>query len=170
MKTSVVFYYVLFNLSIWLHPANSRQVLDYVIKNNDSININKARGPHFHLLNTADNHSQKGMCTCLSFDIIDGTPTTFMVPNPGSCASLIGQEINGYYIDNAYTVLYIQATSFETDGFVLAESTAAMPNPTREPIRMQGSGHFQMRNDSNLGFEFDNMFRDNLYGKFWKLY
>jgi hypothetical protein len=117
-----------------------------------------------------DVNVQEGMCTCLNFDIIDGTPTMFTVPNPGSCASLIGQEINGYYIENAYDALYIQARFFENDGFILAESARAMPNPSRQPIRMQGSGHFQMRNDSNTELEFDNMFKNNVYGEYWKLY
>ncbi len=117
-----------------------------------------------------DVNIQEGMCTCLNFDIIDGTPTMFTVPNPGSCASLIGQEINGYYIENAYDALNIQARYFENDGFVLAESARAMPNPSRQPIRMQGSGHFQMRNDSNTEIEFDNMFKNNVYGEYWKLY
>ena len=169
MKFLKLYTFLLFILSIWLPPANSQQVLDYVIKYNDSTNSNKAKSPHFNLLNTADTHSLKGMCTCLNFDIIDGTPFIFTVPNPGSCTSLIGQEMYGLYIDHAYDALYIQATSFETDGFVLAESAAAMPGADRV-IRMQGSGHFQMRNDRNTEIEFNKTFKDNAYGPYWNLH
>lgn len=93
----------------------------------------------------------------------------FLYPNPGNCSDLEGQVIYGQDVTYAYPSIHLQARSHETDGFVLAESAAAMPGADRV-IRMQGSGHFQMRNDSNTEQEFNKMFKKAEYGKYFKLF
>ncbi|MBP6694843.1 MAG: hypothetical protein KA161_06925 [Saprospiraceae bacterium] len=89
----------------------------------------------------------------------------------GDCADLIGQPYGDGTIFSSvrHTTITIHSEKHLTDGFVMANSAKAMPG-VDEPIKMQGSGHFQMRNDSEMGKAFDNIFKDNSYGTFWNLF
>jgi hypothetical protein len=51
---------------------------------------------------------------------------------------------------------------FNADGFLLAESAMDFPGATYEPQKMEGSNHFQMRNDSNTKNAFKKIFDDGL--------
>ncbi|MFZ1704740.1 MAG: hypothetical protein WAT79_10375 [Saprospiraceae bacterium] len=112
---------------------------------------------------------QSGDCKCLLIHPVTGDRYEDFIAYNGSCNELIGTQIDGYMIEEALEHFFISATKHESDGFVLSSSAKAMPGVDR-PIKMQGSGHFQMRNDSNLETEFDNMFRKSTYGKYFKLY
>ncbi|MBK8549405.1 MAG: hypothetical protein IPL63_19320 [Saprospiraceae bacterium] len=89
----------------------------------------------------------------------------------GDCADLIGQPYGDGTIFSSvrHTTITIHSEKHLTDGFVMANSAKAMPG-VDEPIKMQGSGHFQMRNDSKMGNEFGNMFSRDVYGNYWNLY
>lgn len=108
-------------------------------------------------------------CVCGVWESEFNSYYEFLHPNPGNCSDLEGQVIYGQDVTYAYPSIHLQARNYENDGFVLAESAAAMPGADRV-IRMQGSGHFQMRNDMNTQVEFDNMFKNNVYDEYWKLY
>lgn len=86
----------------------------------------------------------------------------------GNCDDLVGTYIGGYLVSESYRLAAISVEKFDTDGFVVANSAKAMPGADRS-IKMQGSGHFQMRNDINLRKEFDRMFKLSVYGEYYKL-
>lgn len=120
------------------------------------------------LIGGIQNIQISNQCNCTYSDPISGVHLDFTYQTNDDCASLIGTIIDGKYIENSYPLVYIAAQKNESDGFVLANSAKAMPGQDR-PIRMQGSGHFQMRNDSNLGIEFENIFKRSTYGEYWKI-
>lgn len=74
----------------------------------------------------------------------------------------------GHPLKTCYRLTTLTADEYPTDGFLLAESTMAMPNSNYEPILMPGSNHFQMRNDSNLKKELERIF-DNHDRPYFKL-
>lgn len=68
--------------------------------------------------------------------------------------------------------MYINCTGFEepelvgystvSDGLVLKESAVGFPNAKYPPLRMLGSGHMQMRNDSQLKFALNSLYNGDV--------
>lgn len=54
--------------------------------------------------------------------------------------------------------------SFNSDGLVVNQSAMALPNAKYPPVRMVGSSHFQMRNDSELEKALNLLYNTNILG------
>jgi hypothetical protein len=108
-------------------------------------------------------------CSCLVDYPYEGMVEE-IIEYPGDCADLIGQpyEDGTIFSSVRHTTITIHSEKHLTDGFVMANSAKAMPGVDR-PILLKGSGHFQMRNDSEMGKAFDNMFRRG-ENEYFKLY
>lgn len=67
-------------------------------------------------------------------------------------------------------ILITEFIERESDGVVTAESAGVLPSGTNYiSVAMQGSNHEQMKNDSNAGLSFNNLF-NGFYGYYFKLY
>ncbi|MEZ4906771.1 MAG: hypothetical protein R2771_03795 [Saprospiraceae bacterium] len=63
---------------------------------------------------------------------------------------------------------YITVKNKPADGFILAESAMNAPGMNYPPQFMDGSGHYQMRNDQNTQTAMEAIFDQGLDAKFFK--
>ena len=101
------------------------------------------------------------LCYCSCSEYNPGGPA-FEFINPISCS-----EDCSIYED-----FYINCTGFEeqemvgfsttSDGLVLKESAVGFPNAKYPPLRMLGSCHMQMRNDSQLKFALNSLYNGDV--------
>lgn len=98
----------------------------------------------------------KCFCDCNVEDINSGYSFDVMKPvdcqlgfSGENCEAQFpsSQQASCYYIENGNAFIFAK---YKSDGLVTANSAKALPNAKYPPVRMDGSGHFQMRNDSEL--------------------
>ena len=109
-----------------------------------------------------------GTCSCILEDVTSNNQYYYEYTFSGNCEDLIGTYIYGFYVIDSYRRISISAQKFASDGFVLEESAKAFPGAL-EPIKLNGSGHLQMRNDSSLGKNLNEIFFGNSYPIFFNL-
>ena len=80
-----------------------------------------------------------------------------IVTHPGDCNDLVGPVY-----EECFKIYDIQMESHPSDGFVLTKTAMEMPNPSTDPIKMTGSNHFQMRNDSQTKIVLENLYEKNI--------
>lgn len=100
-----------------------------------------------------------GNCLCLE----QGALGMYEVINEGTCSSLNYSSCD--LVMGDYTLQFIEKPA---DGFILAESAMNAPGANYDPTFMDGSNHFQMKNDSNTERAMDAIFEDGLGRNFFK--
>ena len=113
------------------------------------------------------------VCTCELYFGSNTEPTTSSTFTGLSQAECYAQETNfgTGYLDCEYELSgYLQVIDEDSDGVVIESSAKTIPHPTSNNeglLKMPGSNHIQMRNDSNTGNAMEYIF-DGLVGLFFK--
>jgi len=84
--------------------------------------------------------------------------------NPKICTNFENGKYGKCIFDSDISDVYIDEPS---DGLVTKSTAMALPNARYEPIQMLGSGHFQMRNDSNLEEQLKSLYSGGSKKYFW---
>jgi len=100
-----------------------------------------------------------GNCSCLE----QGSLGIYEVVYQGTCSSINYTSCD--LVIGDYALEFIEKPA---DGFILAESAMNAPGANYQPRLMQGSNHFQMKNDSNTEDAMKAIFEDGLDGFFFK--
>lgn len=107
-------------------------------------------------LDVAQSNDKFCQCICKYEEMsVNGNGYSFEVEYPADCGVPNTCDIwknNPYY---NVTCTYEEEVTYElvnyaSDGLVVNQSAMALPNAKYPPVRMVGSSHFQMRNDSEL--------------------
>ncbi|MEZ4907810.1 MAG: hypothetical protein R2771_09295 [Saprospiraceae bacterium] len=99
-------------------------------------------------------------CQCCHEDWYTGELT--------DCYDYIGMDCNNLQCDYIFPIYQSKRVNKPADGFILAESAMNAPGMNYPPQFMDGSGHYQMRNDQNTQTAMEAIFDQGLDAKFFK--